>query len=111
VVAGSTVQNETTPDHALAASAAGSVEAMATMMRRLIERGLTVSGDRMKVPGGAATTLEISPHTLNARMLKRGVEATCFHDYRSRGVGGTDVSTAAQRPLQRMTGVAGEEGE
>jgi transcriptional regulator with GAF, ATPase, and Fis domain len=47
-------------------------------MKQHIERALAVTRGRIEGRRGAATMLQINPHTLRARMRKLGIDAERF---------------------------------
>lgn len=59
-------------------------------MARHIERALRATGGRIEGSGGAATLLQINPHTLRARMRKMRIDWARFRD--DAGDLGTDVA-------------------
>jgi transcriptional regulator with GAF, ATPase, and Fis domain len=57
---------------------AGEIEPLDTVMRRTLERALTITQGRIDGPFGAAKKLAINPHTLRARLKKLGIDWTRF---------------------------------
>lgn len=56
------------------------IEPLATAIRAHIERALVASRGRIEGRRGAATMLQINPHTLRGRMRKLGIDANQFRD-------------------------------
>jgi len=58
----------------------GGIETLDAAMRRHIERALSHCQGRIEGTHGAATVLEINPHTLRARMRKLGIDWKQYRD-------------------------------
>jgi len=72
---------ETVPLERLAQQpAAGEIIPLAAAMRQHIERALAATRGRIEGRRGAATLLQINPHTLRARMRKLGIDAGRFRE-------------------------------
>ncbi|NBW87143.1 MAG: sigma-54-dependent Fis family transcriptional regulator [Planctomycetia bacterium] len=61
-------------------AAAGTLVPLAAAMRQHIERALVATRGRVEGHRGAASLLDINPHTLRARMRKLGIDAARFRD-------------------------------
>jgi len=59
---------------------AGEIIPLAAAMKQHIERALAATRGRIEGRRGAATMLQINPHTLRARMRKLGIDAERFRD-------------------------------
>jgi transcriptional regulator with GAF, ATPase, and Fis domain len=63
-----------------AGEASRDMPTLAEAMRRHIERALAATRGRIEGRRGAASILDINPHTLRARMRKLGIDATRYRD-------------------------------
>ena len=72
---------ETVPlEQAMSRPAAGDIMPLAAAMKQHIERALAATRGRIEGRRGAATMLQINPHTLRARMRKLGIDAERFRN-------------------------------